>query len=145
MHIENRNGKPFVFDVFRQKWVAYTPEEKIRQQFCTYLLLNKQYPQVAIANEHLVCLNGQPQRCDTVVFVKARPAMVVEYKAPSVPINNAVLQQALRYNTVLKVPVVVVSNGLHTYAYHIHAHTGQVECLSDIPLWDQLSAMLSLD
>ena len=99
LRIENIGGKEQVFDVFRQKWVALTPEEGVRQQFCHFLVDVKKYPQISIANECTLQINGQRQRCDTIVYSKGHPVMLVEYKASAVKITQDVINQALRYNT----------------------------------------------
>ena len=41
--------------------------------------------------------------------------MIVEYKAPTVEITQAVFDQITRYNMVLKVDYLIVSNGLNHY------------------------------
>lgn len=133
LRVENRNGKKQVFDVFRQKWVVLTPEEGVRQQFCQFLVDVKSYPQISIANECTLSINGQTQRCDTVVYSKGVAMMLVEYKASSVKITQEVVNQALRYNTKLHVPYIVVTNGVDTYCFHINYQTLKATPLTDIP------------
>lgn len=133
LRIENIGGKEQVFDVFRQKWVALTPEEGVRQQFCHFLVDVKKYPQISIANECSLQINGQRQRCDTIVYSKGHPVMLVEYKASSVKITQDVINQALRYNTKLHVPYLVVTNGVDTYCFQINYQTLKATPLTDIP------------
>lgn len=47
-----------IFDPVRQKYVALTPEEWVRQHFVNYLITRKSYPKELLANEVLVKLNG---------------------------------------------------------------------------------------
>lgn len=133
LRVENRNGKKHVFDAFRQKWVLLTPEEGVRQQFCQFLVDVKSYPQISIANECTLSINGQAQRCDTVVYSKGVAMMLVEYKASSVKITQEVVNQALRYNTKLHVPYIVVTNGVDTYCFYINYQTLKATPLTDIP------------
>ena len=138
LRIENRNGKRQVFDAFRQKWVALTPEEGVRQQFCLFLVDVKSYPQIAIANECTLSINGQSQRCDTIIYSKGIPVVLVEYKAPSVKITQDVINQALRYNTQLHVPYLIVTNGVDTYCFRIDYQTLKATPLTDIPEYSAL-------
>ena len=63
-------------------------------------------------------LNGQPQRADVVVFgPDMKPWIVVECKAPTVPLDEGVVAQVVRYNSVLGAPYVVVTNGLEERSY----------------------------
>ena len=102
--ILKRNGKNVIFDTLRQKYVALTPEEWVRQHFVHLLTDFKGYPKGLLANEIQLDLNGTKKRCDTVLFNKDLSArMIVEYKAPNIEITQAVFDQITRYNMVLKV------------------------------------------
>ena len=79
-----------IFDPYRRKYVAATPEEEVRQWFCSFLTKEKSFPMVAIANECTININGLSQRCDTIVYKQGNPVMLVEYKAPSVKISQDV-------------------------------------------------------
>lgn len=138
LRVENSDGKKRIFDVFRQKWVALTPEEGVRQQFCQFLVDVKSYPQVCIANECTLPINGQLQRCDVLVYKKGIPTLLVECKAPSVKISQDVVNQALRYNTQLHVPYIVVTNGIDTYCFQIDYQTLKATPLTDIPEYSAL-------
>ena len=114
--ITQRNGKNVIFDVIRRRYVALTPEEWVRQHFTHFLLKEKGYPQGLLANEVQINLNGTRKRCDTVLYNRDLTArMIVEYKAPTVEITQAVFDQITRYNMVLKVDYLIVSNGLNHY------------------------------
>ena len=143
LRVENKNGKKHIFDAFRQKWVVLTPEEGVRQQFCQFLVDVKSYPQICIANECTLPINGQLQRCDTVVYSKSHPVMLVEYKAPTVKITQDVINQALRYNTQLHVPYLVVTNGIDTYCFSINYQTLKATPLTDIPEYSVLVNLMS--
>ena len=66
--ISNKEGKKYIFDVLRKKYVALTPEEWVRQHFTNYLLVHKSYPSGLLANEIQINLNGTKKRCDTVLY-----------------------------------------------------------------------------
>lgn len=142
--ITNKNGKKYIFDVLRRKYVALTPEEWVRQHFTHFLLHDKGYPQGLLANEVQLCLNGTKKRCDTVLYDKRLSAqMIVEYKAPTVPITQAVFDQITRYNMVLHVAFLVVSNGLSHYCCRIDYATRTYAFLPEIPSYAELCALTS--
>ena len=119
-----RNGRTIIFDELRRKYVTLTPEEWVRQHFVHYLITFKKYPQGLIANEVSLTLNDTTKRCDTVVYDRqARPRIIVEYKAPHIEITQTVFDQITRYNMVLKVDYLIVSNGLNHYCCHIDYNT----------------------
>ena len=137
--IQQRDGKSFIFDPLRKKYIALTPEEWVRQHFVHLLTAYKGYPKGLLANEVQLNLNGTKKRCDTVLFNKDLSArMIVEYKAPHVEITQAVFDQITRYNMVLKVDYLIVSNGLRHYCCHIDYNTMQYTFLPDIPAYTDL-------
>lgn len=134
-----RDGKSTIFDVLRRRYVALTPEEWVRQHFVHYLIAHKGYPQALMANEVQVQLNGTKKRCDTVLYRRDLTArMIVEYKAPEVAITQTVFDQITRYNMVLKVDYLVVSNGLQHYCCHIDYDENCYVFLRDIPDYPSL-------
>lgn len=137
--VTNTKGRLMVFDRLRKKHVALTPEEWVRQHFINYLITEKEYPQSLIANEMEVILNGQRKRCDSVVFNKeGNPIVIVEYKAPEVNITQKVFDQIARYNIVLRVQYLIVSNGLDHYCCKVDYNQQQIEYLETIPNYTNL-------
>ena len=95
-----------------------------------------------MANEVQLKLNGMSRRCDTVVYDRTlRPRVIVEYKAPSVSITQKVFEQICRYNMVLEVDFLVVSNGLRHYCCQVDAKNGSYAFLEDIPDYDTLKSL----
>ena len=140
LRIDTANKKPRVFDVIRKKFVVLTPEEWVRQHFI-HLLISLNYPQALIAVEKLVLVNQLRQRADIVVYNRqGKPALIVECKAPEVPLSNVTIQQAGRYNTRLGVNHIIITNGLSTYCLFIHPHTHQTKVLTEIPTFETLNA-----
>lgn len=137
--IAARNGKNVIFDVIRRRYVALTPEEWVRQHFVHFLLAHKGYPQAPMANEVQVQLNGTKKRCDTVLYRRDLTArMIVEYKAPEIEITQKVFDQITRYNMVLKVDYLIVSNGLQHYCCRIDYEHNSYTFLQDIPEYQNL-------
>ena len=135
--IAERNGKNVIFDMLRKRYVALTPEEWVRQHFVHYLTDYKGYPKGLLANEIQLDLNGTKKRCDTVLYNKDLSAkLIVEYKAPHIEITQTVFDQITRYNMVLKVDYLIVSNGLNHYCCHIDYNTKNIPfSTGDSPLF----------
>lgn len=128
-----------VYDPLRMKWLLLTPEEWVRQHFTSHLRSSLGYPAGLMANEISVSLNGTAKRCDTVVHDRTgAPLMIVEYKAPHIPITQEVFNQIARYSLALKVRYLTVSNGMHHYCCRLNDTTGKYEFLRDIPRYDEL-------
>ena len=123
-----------VWDETRRKYVALTPEEWVRQHFVHFLISEKGYRQELIANEVSIKLNGTAKRCDTVIYDRLlAPLMIVEYKAPSITITPKVFDQIVRYNRVLHVQYLIVSNGIRHFCCQIDYETLSYRFLKEIP------------
>ena len=139
-NIKKMNGMVKILDVLRQKFVALTPEEWVRQHFVHFLMDQKGYPKTLMANEVAVTLNGMSRRCDTVVYQQEgmKPRMIVEYKRPDVEITQRVFEQICRYNMVLEVEWLVVSNGMKHYCCRVDIKNGGYAVVEDIPSYEEI-------
>lgn len=119
--------------------MALTPEEWVRQHFVYYLISERNYPGSLIANETGIKLHSLLRRCDTVVYNRLlEPLMVIEYKRPTVPITQEVFDQITRYNSVLKVPYMIVSNGLVHHCCQMDYEAQTYHYLTDIPSYEEI-------
>lgn len=115
---EQREGKTFVFDPLRKRFVLLTPEEEVRQKVLYLLVEHLKVPAGLVAVEYSLKVNGLDKRADAVVFgTDGVPLMVVECKAPTVEVTPAVLDQAVRYHSALKPKYLLLSNGATTYCF----------------------------
>lgn len=132
--VTEKDEKRMIFDPIRRKYVALTPEEWVRQHFVNYLVSVKSYPKELLANEVALKLNGTAKRCDTVVYNRfLEPLMIVEYKAPAINITRAVFDQIVRYNMILRVDYLTVSNGISHFCCKINYETQTYSFLENIP------------
>ena len=139
-NIKKINGMVKIMDCLRRKFVALTPEEWVRQNFIHYLIEHKGYAPELMGNEVAVSLNGMDRRCDTVVYSRsdAKPRMIIEYKAPRIESTQKVFNQICRYNMVLEVEWLVVSNGLKHYCCKVDIKEGRYAFVEDIPSFEIL-------
>ena len=128
-----------VFDPVRRRYVALTPEETVRQQVIHYLHDTLSYPLELMQVEGSISLNGMTRRCDIVIFSpQLQPLLIVECKQPSVPINQRVLDQASRYNLVLHVPLLYLTNARQHLVLHVDPIAQRLTQLPSLPPWPSL-------
>lgn len=133
------NGKNFILDPLRKKFVKLTPEEWVRQSFVDYLIKYKNFPAGRISNECTIKLYSLSRRCDTVLYDKClKPLIIVEYKAPNVKITEKVFNQIEAYNHELKAKYLIISNGLTHYCCKMDYDGMKHEYLKDIPSYEKL-------
>ena len=134
IEVRDSEGRREVFDIVRNRYVALTPEEWVRQHFVAFLIGEKGYSPALMANEVRIELNGMSRRCDTVVYQRdLRPRVIIEYKRPDVKISQRVFAQICRYNLVMQVDYLIVSNGLEHYCCRMDYVRQTYEFLDDIP------------
>jgi hypothetical protein len=106
------DGKKKIFDPIRKVYVAFTPEETVRQAYLKYLINELHIPEIAISVEKKVVYNSLTKRYDIVV---AKPdgsvLLAVECKAESIEINQNTLHQMAMYNHELQAKYIVLFNG----------------------------------
>lgn len=125
--LKNENGSEWIFDPIRKKWVVLTPEEWVRQNFIQYLTSNKDYPASVIAVEKEIRLGELKKRFDILVYDRElKPWMLIECKGLEIELNQAVLDQALRYNMSVPVDYILITNGKQTFGW-FKGETGLIE------------------
>lgn len=131
-----------VYDPLRRKDVPLTPEERVRQWFIGLLRNDAGVPVHQMMSE--VAMNygaGKTWRADVVIYGRgAVPMGIVECKRPDVEITREVLEQAMRYNIVLKVPFIFLTNGKTTYFCRLKAGKEDLsyEFMDRIPQYEEM-------
>ena len=127
-----------IYDPLRRKDVPLTPEERVRQWFIEQLRNAAGVPVHQMMSEvALEYGTGKKWRADIVVYGHGGvPVAVVECKRPDVEISKEVLEQALRYSIVLRVPFLFMTNGHLTY---ICRRAGEsYEFLDKAPVYEEM-------
>jgi type I site-specific restriction-modification system R (restriction) subunit len=138
-----KEGKSFIFDAYRHRWVKLTPEEWVRQHFVRYLADEKHYPASLMALERSLKFNRQDFRADVVVFsTSGIPLLVVECKAPEVKISQKVFDQIVRYNFEFQVEYLIVTNGLSHFCCKIDKGNQTYEFLKEIPEYKEINILI---
>ena len=112
----------------------------MRQHFVHFLVEHKGYPPSLMANEVELRVGDKRLRCDSVLYNgAAQPVMLIEYKAPTVPLSQKVFDQITVYNMLMHVDYLIVSNGLEHYCCRMDYENRTYAFLKDIPDYADIS------
>ena len=130
------------WDPLRKKNVPLTPEENVRQWFITMLRDKMEVPMHMMMSEvGLKYGTGPVQkefRADIVVFDRTlSPIMVVECKRPDIELTEQTVEQALRYDMVLDVKYITITNGRSTFI--CVKEDGKLRFLSVTPKYGEMA------
>jgi len=129
--------KNTIWDPLRKKNVALTPEEKVRQWFIGVLASHMEVPLHMMMSETGFRLGDKLFRADILVYDrKAAPLIFVECKRPETELSEEVLDQVVRYNMVLGVRFIVITNGLKTYI--LEKKDGRYGFTGSIPKYNEI-------
>jgi len=117
--LKKQKDQTYFFDEVRKKWLILSPEEWVRQHLIHFLINQKKYPASLISIEKEIILNDLKKRYDIVVYNKKLiPVIVIECKAPYIELNRSVVEQALRYNLIIKANYLMISNGVSDLTFN---------------------------
>ncbi len=136
-----KDGQVFIHDPVRRKYLVQTPEEVVRQLVIQFLTLEKNYPANLMAVEKSLKINELTKRFDILVYNRDRkPYLLVECKAPNVPVSEATFFQIGVYNLQLQVPYLLVTNGRDSYCYQMDYEAQSFAFLEEVPPYPALSS-----
>lgn len=141
-----KNGKKCILCRTRKRLIQFLPEEEVRQNFINTLVTTYGFPIESISSEIPLTryAKGKKGRADIVVSVVSdeeprTPLIIIECKAPGKSIRiDKVIQQAIRYNNVLSVRVIVLTNGEETVWYGLSKEQKSFQELKRIPTYIDL-------
>lgn len=130
-----------IWDPLRKKMVALTPEERVRQWFVDAVLKQTMgVPEHLMMSEVAFRLGDKNLRADVVVYgCDAEPLAVVECKRPDVELTGDVLMQVVRYNMILDVKYIFITNGTRTVGFKKDGADALTR-LTAFPRYDEMSA-----
>ncbi len=133
---ESKTGRQ-VFDIIRKKFVPLTPEEWVRQHWIHFLINEKKVPLPLIAVEKMIKVHNTSKRVDLLVYKNDfQPILMIELKSQLIRLEQAELNQLMRYNISVKSSYCLLSNGLE----HIILDCRSLSCriLDHLPDYPQL-------
>ena len=129
------DGKTYIFDIIRKKYVVLTPEEAVRQSILR-LLLKKNYPPQLIKLEHGIIAGNNHKRTDITVYnPDGSIFMIVECKAPSVKLSDKTVNQIAMYNSVLNSQFLMITNSKQTFILEFYGDNYRI--IEEIPDYKQ--------
>ena len=127
----------YVWDPLRRKSVRNTPEEAVRQWFISVLHEGMGVPEHMMGSEVAFRHGAKECRADIVVYDRsARPLMLVECKRPEVTLDQAVVDQAIRYCNELEVKYIAITNGEKSFLF-TRTPDGW-EFMQKAPMWEEM-------
>ena len=134
----------YIWDPLRKKSVKNTPEEAVRQWFIGVLHQGMGVPEHMMGSEVALQHAGKQYRADVLVYGRdAKPLMIVECKRPEVTLDQAVVDQALRYNNELNVRYIVITNGEKTFIFERTPEGWRF--MQKAPLWEEMAGPVGHD
>lgn len=110
------DGKKYIFDEIRKKYVFLSPEEWVRQHIVHHLIKDLNYSKNRIALEKEFIVNHHKRRFDILVFTENMDIfMLIECKAPDVFINQKIAQQLFNYNVHYNAKYLLLTNGMNSF------------------------------
>ncbi len=126
-----------IYDPFRRQYVRLSPEEWVRQHFLEYLTKHCGYPAGLVAVEKGFRFQGMARRADIVVHDRrGRPFLMVECKAPGIPISQSTFDQVSRYNRVVSADYLVVTNGLKHFCWTVETDFARYRFMDGPPPYE---------
>ena len=133
-NLKSVEGKTYIFDIVRKKFVVLTPEEWVRQHLVHFLVNEKRYSTNWMVVEAPLHYNSMSKRADILCYNSHhKPHLIVECKAPSIAITPKVFEQIARYNFELQVSYLLVSNGFDHYCSQVDHNSKKSHFVSEIP------------
>ena len=139
LHLSRQNEVLFVFCVVRKKKLVLTPEEWVRQHIIHYLIHHLSTPIGLISSEAGIKVNKLERRCDILVYGPDKKIKVlIECKAPDIPINEKVLHQIAQYNSKIQADYLWLSNGIKHKFYFVDKLQLKLVELEGLPIYSEM-------
>jgi type I site-specific restriction endonuclease len=116
--VKESQGKLFIFDEVRRKYVRLTPEEWVRQHLMHYLMHQRKFPRSLIKVESGLTYNKMLKRTDLRIYDRSGlPYILAECKAPEEKLGAKAVMQVSTYNKEIKAPFIVLTNGMDLFCW----------------------------
>ncbi len=136
---KSSNNRIEIYDPVRKKYVALTPEEKIRQHTIYFLHKFLKYPYGNMGVECGLTINGMFFRTDIVIRNRrSELVMIIECKQEDVSLNVNVEEQILKYfKGCPSARYLLLSNGQDIRCFSV-VNGDSFVLVDKVPVWDEL-------
>ena len=129
-----RDDRWCILDRTRQRFVALTPEEWVRQNLLEFLVRDRGCPRALTAVETFLEHHGKPFRADVIVHGRDTAALLLaECKEPGTRLDQAVLDQVDNYNQVVRARYLLVTNGNAHSCWRLDPQLGSGRFIDALP------------
>jgi hypothetical protein len=136
LKLQKSEGKIWIFDVIRKKYIVLTPEEWVRQHLINYFIRHLKYPKSLIRVEGGLQYNQMQKRSDVLIYNReGKPWMIVECKSFDVELDAASVKQVAVYNAAIGAPYLALSNGLKHICFTL-TDEGSVTQINEFPVFE---------
>ena len=126
------NDTIYIFDSIRKKELVLTPEEWVRQHIIQTLVQNFNYPSSLLHLEKGLIYNQRKKRYDALFYDRnGKPYLLIECKAPNIPLSKETLIQAQTYNQEIRAQYILLTNGMKHLCFMVKGQ--QLMQVSDFP------------
>ncbi len=98
------NGREMIYDAYRKKYVALTPEEWVRQNFLNYLVKAREYPGALLSIEKELHWASSASAAISSSTPAKPPLDDRGMQGNGRPLKQPVLEQIVRYHMALPAP-----------------------------------------
>ena len=142
MKTKIKNGKEYIFDIVRKKYVQNQPEEWVRQHIIEYLNKEKGYPISLMSIEKKNEINNIKKRCDIICNDNnGKPLLLVECKAEHVKLDTRALNQGIIYQKKINAKYVIITNGKKHYVFKNQGK--EIVFIKSIPSYAKITSNLN--
>lgn len=130
--IKESEGKEYIFDEVRKKFVFLSPEEWVRQHLMHFLMRQIGYPRSLIKVESGLYYNKLQKRSDVQVYDRnGNIFLLAECKSADIKLDDKTVKQICIYNQSIKAPFLLITNGLDLFCWS--TEKDEIEFLEIIP------------
>ena len=132
--LQKLEDKLMIYDEVCKKFRVLSPEEWVRQHCLHFLIKELNYPSTLIKLENTFKISILNRRSDICVFDRNGALfLLVECKAPHIPIDDHVISQISQYQSKLKAKYLALTNGLTHQIYEIDEHQQVINTSNTFP------------
>jgi len=118
--VKDIDGKKYIWDKVRKKYVVLIPEE-LQRQFLVDILTEKyHYPASLISIETGIKVGKMKKRFDLLILDNnGNSLLLAECKAENVKIDKQSLIQLMTYNKDINAPILILFNGNNLFCWEL--------------------------
>jgi len=137
--VKKSEGKVWIFDPMRKKYVVLTPEEWVRQHFVNFLVQEHHYPKSLFRIEGGLTYNKLLKRSDILVYNReGKPWLLVECKSPTIKMSQRAFNQVAIYNMTIGAKYLAITNGMVHYCCVAPKPGEEGKFLDDFPEFESV-------